>query len=441
MLWASGSVALALWFALGWLATAIVVHRARPAPVSWQVEINGLCERLRVAREVRVRMVAGDSSPIVAGLWRTVILMPDAANRWNADQRHSVLLHELAHVRRGDLFAQALGQAAAIAYWFNPLVWIALSHLRSERERACDDEVLRSGAQPSRYARHLLDIARELRPTLGPSAALAMARPSELEGRLIAVLATGRARVPARATRWAIAATVAIVTTMALGATPSAQHVRAQTNAAVAHQAKPRAFGVVAQAEGTFDERRAAQHAVEHAWAVLKSSPDAQVRQQAVSDLSASGEAATLRPLEAALADPDQDVREKAALGLALMSSPDAIPGLLRALGDPDPQVREKAAIGLVLRRDSRVVEALVAAMDDTDSQVREKAAIALGTSGDARATAVLERAMQDPDAQVREKAVTGLLLLRSSALGPAQGDTARDGLRGLIGAILSVAK
>ena len=145
MAWATGSGVLTLWFALGWLASALAVRRAQPAPASWQVEVNALRERLRITREVKVRVSACGMSPIVAGLWRPVILMPEAARGWSNDRRHSVLLHELAHIRRGDLRVQVLAHAAIAAYWFNPLVWIASSHLRSERERASDDEVLRTG--------------------------------------------------------------------------------------------------------------------------------------------------------------------------------------------------------------------------------------------------------------------------------------------------------
>ena len=133
-----------------------------------------------------VRVLPRMCSPIVAGLTRTIVLLPATALHWDAERRRNVLLHELAHVRRGDLRVQALAQVACTAYWFNPLAWVAASHLRSERERACDDEVLRSGARPSSYAQHLLEIAKGLQTSHLPAAALAMSRPTELEGRLIA---------------------------------------------------------------------------------------------------------------------------------------------------------------------------------------------------------------------------------------------------------------
>jgi HEAT repeats len=313
---------------------------------------------------------------------------------------------------------------------------MAFGRLRLERERACDDEVLQHGAQPSAYATHLLEIARGLRPALRPSAAIAMARASELEGRLLAVLAARRASVPARSTRWVIAFALTAATVGALGVTFAETQIPAAEPVA-----SRRPFKVLPLDEPTDAERVAAKRARADASEALASSVDPQTRERAVLDLAASGQADTIPSLEAALNDVNQDVREKAALGLALQSSPDVIPALIRALRDPDSQVREKAAIGLALRRDPRVVDALIPGMSDPDAQVREKAALALGTSGDSRAVALLDRALQDPDAQVREKAVTGLMLLREGPSDMPQNDRVRDGLRSLVGALIGLTR
>jgi BlaR1 peptidase M56/HEAT repeat protein len=380
------------------LAGVVSVGRAVPAPVAWQMEVNALCQRLRILREVRLRIVACDTSPVVTGLWRPTILLPNSARGWDAEQRRSVLVHELAHVRRDDLRTQAIGQLACSIYWFNPLMWLAFAQLRVECERACDDEVLRSGALPSAYAAHLVDIARELSPSLRPLPALAMARSSQLESRVLAVLAVGRSRVPARGTRWAVAALVAFTMAVALGASP-------------------------------------------REYSATQAMKPAAVVSRLVTESSPVEREAGIAPFESALDDVDQDVREKAALALGFSSSPDAIPGLLKALADPDSQVREKAAIGLALRRDARVTSALIAAMDDPDPQVREKAAMSLGTSGDLRAAAVLERALQDPDSQVREQAATGLILLHGSPQDVARAERVRNGLGGLAGFLISLAQ
>jgi bla regulator protein blaR1 len=403
---ALGTFTTMLWTSLGWLFTTWGVRRATPAPVPWQLEVNALRDKLQIAREVRLGTLARDGSPLAAGLFRASILLPATAAGWSSERRRAVLLHELAHIRRNDCRVQLLAQAACALYWFNPLVWIAAARLRRERERACDDEVLRAGTQASSYATHLLDIARELRPARRPSAAMAMARRSELEGRLLAVLAD-RARQPLRLTRWTVMLAFSLVTVMALGVTAAPRSSSSALNPANASGAPLLAHDIIVSSE-----RQGSARAREQATETLHASDDAEARRQAVAQLASNDPSDAVEPLTGALRDPDPDVREKAALGLAFTSGRDVIPALLLALGDPDSQVREKAAIGLALRRDARVIEPLLAAMRDPDAQVREKVAIALGTSGDPRAGEALNVALRDPDSQVREKAAAGLALL-----------------------------
>jgi beta-lactamase regulating signal transducer with metallopeptidase domain len=158
-------------------------------------EWAGLKATLAVRR--RVDLYQGDRAqmPMTWGLLRPVVLIPNEFDVWTPERRRDVLLHELAHVRRFDCLTQALAQLACAAYWFNPLAWIAAARMRVERERACDDLVLTLGGLPSEYAGSLLEMARKLRS--GRAAALAavsMARPSQLEGRLLAVLDPNRPR-------------------------------------------------------------------------------------------------------------------------------------------------------------------------------------------------------------------------------------------------------
>jgi hypothetical protein len=126
--------------------------------------------------------------PITCGVLYPHVVLPAAADEWTSARRHAVIAHELAHVKRFDAATQWIAFGAAIACWFNPLVWYAVRQMRFERERACDDFVLASGARASEYATDLLAIVSSFRGTEQYSVALAMARRSQFEGRLLALL-------------------------------------------------------------------------------------------------------------------------------------------------------------------------------------------------------------------------------------------------------------
>ncbi|MGI8603729.1 MAG: M56 family metallopeptidase [Verrucomicrobiales bacterium] len=144
--------------------------------------------QLGVSRRVRLLIDCRRTIPIVWGVFRPRLLLPAQAAEWDESRLSSVLLHEMAHVKRRDMAVKWLIQLACALYWFNPLVWLAAWRLRVERERACDDLVLSSGVGASDYAGHLLHVATRLSPATWAACGLAMARPSQLEGRLLAVL-------------------------------------------------------------------------------------------------------------------------------------------------------------------------------------------------------------------------------------------------------------
>ncbi len=128
------------------------------------------------------------------GIWRVRVLLPADSAIWTAEQRRAVLLHELAHARRWDCLTQLVAQLACALYWFNPLLWLAWKRMQSEREQACDDFVLGTGTKASAYAEQLLHIASQMPAVRYSAAAIAMARPSKLEGRLLAILDVKRNR-------------------------------------------------------------------------------------------------------------------------------------------------------------------------------------------------------------------------------------------------------
>ena len=160
------------------------------------------------------------------GVLRPAVFLPRDAAQWSEERRRIVLLHELAHVRRWDVAAQLAARLALVLNWWNPMAWKAWREFLKERERATDDLVLRFGARPTDYASHLLEVARAMHgaPSLG-WAAVAMARSSQLEGRLASILDSRVNRKSAGRTS-ALAAMVAVIAIVA----PLAA-VRAQDNA------------------------------------------------------------------------------------------------------------------------------------------------------------------------------------------------------------------
>jgi TonB family protein len=113
--------------------------------------------------------------------------------------------------------------------WWNPLAWSAWREFLKERERSTDDLVLNAGARASDYAGHLLEVARTLQSAPATAwAAVAMARRSQLEGRLLAILDSGIKRhVPGRMT--ALAATLLAIAAVAPFAAMRAQTPAQQT--------------------------------------------------------------------------------------------------------------------------------------------------------------------------------------------------------------------
>jgi hypothetical protein len=111
---------------------------------------------------VRLKIVDGQLSPAVCGLFNPVILLPRTlVEKLSASQLRAVLLHELFHLRRKDVWVNCAQALLQIGYWWHPLLWLANARIRRVREEAVDDAVmlaLREEAED--YAPTLLEVAR-----------------------------------------------------------------------------------------------------------------------------------------------------------------------------------------------------------------------------------------------------------------------------------------
>ena len=99
--------------------------------------------------------------PGVFGVLQPVLLLPDGiTDRLAPAQLESILAHELCHVRRHDNLAAAVHMLVEALFWFHPLVWWIEARLVEERERACDEAVLGTSADPEVYAESILTVCK-----------------------------------------------------------------------------------------------------------------------------------------------------------------------------------------------------------------------------------------------------------------------------------------
>jgi len=344
LLWTAGTAVALARMLLAYAKLCRIRRAARPYPVL-QAQ-RSLAHALGIGNPVEVLETSAGAMPMTFGLRRSTILMPAGAQAWTEERRRMVLLHELAHVRRADGATHLLARVALSLFWWNPLAWSAWRQFLKERERAADDLVLTAGEPAAEYAGHLLEVARSLQFAPAASAAVAMARRSDLEGRLLAILDSAADRTrPGRASAL-LAALVAVALVVPLAALraqdpvdPKAPDVEAAIRAAVAQEN----YAVLDQAAQNLEKLRqyeSAQKALESALAI---------REEVGGRQSASYAAGLLKLGDLAAkrgqAGPAEDYYSRA---VALGDSPEIVPALLflsrRALGVKNYQQAEALA-------------------------------------------------------------------------------------------------
>ena len=143
-LWAIGCGALVFSGWVRWRRIRVAVGAASPVPLG--IGIPALSS-------------ASIIEPGVFGLFRPVLLLPDGiGDRLAPAEFQAILAHELCHVHRRDNLATLMHMVVEAVFWFHPLVWWLGARLMDERERACDEEVLRMGSAAEAYAEGILKV-------------------------------------------------------------------------------------------------------------------------------------------------------------------------------------------------------------------------------------------------------------------------------------------
>lgn len=100
-------------------------------------------QRAKLKKRIPVYVAPHFKSPCISGVLRPAIYLPEGiTTRVGQQELRHILLHELAHYKRKDLFYSFLATLAALLHWFNPLVWLAVKKMRLDREIACDASVM-----------------------------------------------------------------------------------------------------------------------------------------------------------------------------------------------------------------------------------------------------------------------------------------------------------
>jgi beta-lactamase regulating signal transducer with metallopeptidase domain len=114
---------------------------------------------LRLDAPIAVMSTPAGLEPGIFGILRPVLLLPQGiAEHFTPAQFDAILVHELCHVRRRDNLAAAVHMVVEALFWFHPLVWWIEDRMVEERERACDEEVLRQSGDPEAYAEGILNV-------------------------------------------------------------------------------------------------------------------------------------------------------------------------------------------------------------------------------------------------------------------------------------------
>jgi len=162
----------------------------------FEIDLDELRTRVGVRQHVPILASSELVSPAVAGLWNPRILLPaDFADSLGPQQLRWIISHELAHIRRRDLWLAGFQKAVQIVHFFNPAIWLTNWIINRQREYACDDAALASGDVPRREcAAAFLSIVERVnrRPDTAPLPLSFLRSPNPLRRRLMRILDTDR---------------------------------------------------------------------------------------------------------------------------------------------------------------------------------------------------------------------------------------------------------
>jgi beta-lactamase regulating signal transducer with metallopeptidase domain len=248
-----------------------LLRGARPAHVLGD-SVERACRE--TSARARVSFSSHVMAPIVTGVFRPHVLLPEAAAGWSEARLQTVLRHELTHVKQRDALTQLIAELACVIQWWNPIAWWAKSRLERERELAADESVVAGGMLPSAYASELLAIASELNGVETTCAAIPVLGRSALALRIERILAR-RPALPGTLQKLALFGLALAVTLVVACASTRAQSARSRNVRAVSSPPGATATSIDPRVQGVVDAElaRAKQEWSARAASIVVSDP------------------------------------------------------------------------------------------------------------------------------------------------------------------------
>ncbi len=161
VIWLVGATVLSVLLIHRMLFVRRLIAQSEPAKSQFIQMLDQCRQQLGIKRKTELRLSGKLQSPAVCGFFRPVILMPAGLlEKLSPDKLRAVLIHELAHIKRGDLWINCIQAFLQIIYFYNPFVWLANAVVRRIREQAVDEMVLVAlGDGAKDYSNTLIDIA------------------------------------------------------------------------------------------------------------------------------------------------------------------------------------------------------------------------------------------------------------------------------------------
>ncbi len=198
-------------FFLSLAAVQRLRRAAAPLPdAEWRQRLAYWQQRLGIRRRIELLQSDQVSVPIVVGWPRPAIVAPARLANADATTIDAILLHELAHVGRGDYGWNLLLRLLQAFYWPNPLIWLVARSLGHVREQACDELCIHWLGGAEGYRATLVELAASLLGRPLTALGMAMARTSRLQHRMAQIdVSRGRAECQSRLP-WRIAAMIVV---------------------------------------------------------------------------------------------------------------------------------------------------------------------------------------------------------------------------------------